>query len=131
MLTIEHDFAATVVTLIDEGAAPLCEDVTIRSHDAGVTIEQYDPDRDEVVRITLSPRQIEELQRALSLPEGVYRFVGARAQGDSGPEGQGKGGPVSGGRGPGGKASGGQGSGSRGTGGQGSGGQGSGGQGSS
>lgn len=74
MFTIEHDFDATVITLVDEGDAPLQEDVTIQGFEDCVTVEQFDPRRDEVVRITLSPAQVRELSAALNLPEGVYRL---------------------------------------------------------
>lgn len=74
MFTIEHDFDATVVTLIDEGAAPLQEDVTITAFEDCVTVTQYDAQRDEVVSVTLSMRQLHELRAALNLPEGVYRL---------------------------------------------------------
>ena len=74
MFTIEHDFDATVVTLIDEGQAPLQEDVTITAFEECVTVTQYDAQRDEVVTVTLSMRQLHELRAALNLPEGVYRL---------------------------------------------------------
>ncbi|NBD30555.1 MAG: hypothetical protein GVY31_11030 [Alphaproteobacteria bacterium] len=74
MFTIEHDFDATVVTLVDEGASHLQEDVTINAFDDCVTVEQVDPRRDEVVRITLSLAQLRDLAMALDLPEGVYRI---------------------------------------------------------
>ncbi|MGR3498498.1 MAG: hypothetical protein ACU0E9_06340 [Limimaricola soesokkakensis] len=73
MFTIEHDFDATVVTLVDEGAANLQEDVTVCAFEDCVTVEQYDPRRDAVVRITLSLHQARELGAALHLPEGIYR----------------------------------------------------------
>ncbi|GAD56711.1 MAG: hypothetical protein ACJASC_002639 [Limimaricola cinnabarinus] len=73
MFTIEHDFDATVVTLVDEGAAHLQEDVTVCAFEDCVTVEQYDARRDAVVRITLSLHQARELQAALNLPEGIYR----------------------------------------------------------
>ncbi len=74
MFTIEHDFDATVITLIDEGAAPLQEDVTITAFEDCVTLTQFDPRSDEVVTITLTMRQVHELRAALNLPEGVYRL---------------------------------------------------------
>ncbi|MCA0204257.1 hypothetical protein [Pararhodobacter sp.] len=74
MFTIEHDFDATVITLIDEGDAPLNEDVVIESHEEGVTLTQVDPDTDEVMVINLSMHQLKELRAALDLPEGIYRL---------------------------------------------------------
>lgn len=73
MLSIEHDFDATVVTLTDEGAAPLQEDVTVTAFEECVTFEQYDAREDRVMKITLSSLQVEELLAALDLPEGIYR----------------------------------------------------------
>lgn len=74
MFTIEHDFDATVVTLVDEGDAPLQEDVTINAFEDCVTLEQFDPRTDTVVRMTLSISQVTDLAAALDLPEGVYRL---------------------------------------------------------
>lgn len=74
MFTIEHEFDATVVTIIDEGDAPLNEDIVIESHDDGATISQVDPDTDEVMFVHFSMRQLRELSAALDLPEGVYRL---------------------------------------------------------
>ncbi|KQB95778.1 phosphomannomutase [Loktanella sp. 1ANDIMAR09] len=74
MFTIEHDYDATVVTLVDEGAAPLKEDVIINAFDDCVTISQFDPRTDEVVRITLSLTQLRDLEAALDLPEGIYQL---------------------------------------------------------
>ena len=71
MFTIEHEFDATVVTLVDEGAAPLQEDVIVNSFAECITVEQFDPRTDSVVRITLSPEQVRDLAAALDLPEGV------------------------------------------------------------
>lgn len=73
MLTIEHDFDATVVTLVDEGPAPLQEDVTVSAFEDCVTVEQYDPRTDEVMRITLSLVQVRDLAAAINLPEGIYQ----------------------------------------------------------
>lgn len=74
MFTIEHDFDATVITLIDEGHEGLAEDVTINAFDDCVTLEQIDPRTDEPVRITLSMHQLRDLAAALDLPEGSYRL---------------------------------------------------------
>ena len=74
MFSIEHEFDATVITLVDEGRAPLVEDVTINSFAECVTLEQLDPRNDMVHKITLSPEQLRDLAAALDLPEGVYQL---------------------------------------------------------
>ena len=77
MFTIEHDFDATVITLIDEAeprTRPLNEDVVILTLDDRVVIEQMSPDGSEVARITLTMQQLTELRLALNLPEGNYRI---------------------------------------------------------
>ena len=74
MFTIEHEFDATVVTLVDEGAALLQEDLTIAAFAECVTLEQLDPRTDRVQRITLSESQLRDLAAALDLPEGIYRL---------------------------------------------------------
>lgn len=73
MFTIEHEFDATVVTLIDEGAEHLKEDVTVNAFEDCVTLEQWEPTTDRVQRITLSLSQLRDLAVALDLPEGIYR----------------------------------------------------------
>jgi hypothetical protein len=73
MFTIEHDFDATVITLIDEGESPLAEDVIVEAFEDCVVIEQLDAETDIALRITLSLRQIKDLAAALDLPEGIYR----------------------------------------------------------
>lgn len=75
MFTIEHEFDATIITLIDEGDDPLHEDVVIESHDGGVSVSQVDPDTDEEMIVHLSMYQLRQLQAALDLPEGVYRLA--------------------------------------------------------
>lgn len=72
MFTIEHEFDATVITLVDEGAVPLQEDVTVCAFEDCVTIEQFDPRADAVVKITFSLLQARDLAAALDLPEGIY-----------------------------------------------------------
>ncbi|MCB1363360.1 MAG: hypothetical protein KDK02_04515 [Rhodobacteraceae bacterium] len=74
MFSIEHEFDATVITLIDEGETPLQEDVTINSFAECVTLEQLDPRTDRVQTITLSPSQLRDLAAALDLPEGIYQL---------------------------------------------------------
>lgn len=74
MFTIEHEFDATVVTLIDDGATPLTEDITISAFASCVTLEQYDERLDRVQKVTLSMAQLRDLQAALDLPEGSYKF---------------------------------------------------------
>ena len=74
MFTIEHDFDATIVTLVDEGAQPLQGDVVLTAFEDCITVEQFDPRTDRDVKITLSPEQVRDLSAALDLPEGVYRL---------------------------------------------------------
>jgi hypothetical protein len=74
MFTIEHDFDATVVTLVDEGKPVLQEDVIIQAFAECVTLQQVDPRTDIVRTITLSISQINDLAAALDLPEGVYQL---------------------------------------------------------
>ncbi len=73
MFTIEHEFDATVITLVDEGATPLREDVTVQAFASQITFEQWDPRTDRITKITLSPDQLRDLTAALNLPEGIYR----------------------------------------------------------
>jgi hypothetical protein len=77
MFTIEHDFDATVITLVDEGAAtaPLQEDIIIEAFEDCVVLRQIDPLTDEPVSITLSLTQLADLAAALDLPEGSYRIA--------------------------------------------------------
>jgi len=74
MFTIEHDYDATVITLVDEGKAPLNEDVIINAFDDCITVSQWDPRLEETVQITLSFSQLRDVEAALDLPEGVYRL---------------------------------------------------------
>lgn len=77
MFSIEHEFDSTVVTLVDDGAAPLMEDVVINAFEECVTVEQWDPRTDQVHKITLSMAQMRDLAAALNLPEGVYSLAPA------------------------------------------------------
>ncbi|WP_299688828.1 hypothetical protein [uncultured Tateyamaria sp.] len=74
MFTIEHEFDSTVITLVDDGAAPLQEDVIVNSFAECITVEQFDPRTDSTMRVTLSPEQVRDLAAALDLPEGVYQL---------------------------------------------------------
>lgn len=74
MFTIEHEFDASVVTLVDDGGAPLREDAVIAVFDDRITITQFDPDTDGDVVITLSLAQARDLGVAMNLPEGSYRL---------------------------------------------------------
>lgn len=74
MFSIEHEFDSTVITLVDEGDAPLQEDIVINSFAECVTLEQLDPRTDRMQKITLSPEQLRDLAAALDLPEGVYQL---------------------------------------------------------
>lgn len=74
MFTIEHDFDATVITLVDEGETYLQEDVIVQTFAECVTVEQYDERTDQMHKITLSMTQIRDLAAALNLPEGVYHL---------------------------------------------------------
>jgi len=72
MFTIEHEFDATVVTLIDDEAAPAQEDVTITIFEDAVSIEQLDPRSGRVQKVALSMNQMQDLRAALDKPEGAY-----------------------------------------------------------
>lgn len=74
MFTIEHDFDASIITLVDDGETPLKEDVIISAFASVVTVEQYDERTDRVHQISLSMAQLRDLRAALDLPEGSYQF---------------------------------------------------------
>ena len=75
MFSIEHDFDATVITLVDEGEQPLNEDVRIEAFADCIAVEQMDERSGSVMRIVLSHQQLRDLAMALDLPEGVYRHA--------------------------------------------------------
>ena len=81
MFTIEHEFDSTVITLVDEGARHLREDIVINAFDDCVTLEQHEPTTDRVMRVTLSLSQLRDIAAALDLPEGVYKRVRAPGAG--------------------------------------------------
>lgn len=72
MFTIEHDFDASVITLVDEGPAPLQEDVSVTNFDRAFHLSQYNETTGRTAQITLSLRQLRDLAAALDLPEGMY-----------------------------------------------------------
>jgi len=76
MFSIEHEFDSTVITLVDEGAPRLEEDVIVNAFEECVTVEQFNPRTDRVDKITLSMAQLRDLAAALNLPEGVYSLGG-------------------------------------------------------
>ncbi|SDY61650.1 hypothetical protein SAMN05444004_102145 [Jannaschia faecimaris] len=75
MFSIEHDFDATVITLVDEGEddRPPAEDVVVAAFEDCVTLTQPDPRDGTPVSVTLTMGQLQDLATALNLPEGVYR----------------------------------------------------------
>lgn len=72
MFSVEHEFDSTVITLVDEGAAPLGEDVIVRAREDGATLEQFDVQADAVRTVRLSMSQLRDLAAALNAAEGVY-----------------------------------------------------------
>ncbi|WP_458791389.1 hypothetical protein [Yoonia sp. MH D7] len=74
MFTIEHDYDATVITLVDEDKNPLLEDVVINTFEDQVTVSQWDPRTDQMMTVTFSLSQARDLKAALDLPEGIYRI---------------------------------------------------------
>ncbi|MFV2035168.1 MAG: hypothetical protein ACC631_08685 [Halocynthiibacter sp.] len=74
MFTIEHEFDATVITLVDGPGQHLNEDIIVNAFEDCVTVEQFDPRNKTVHKVTLSPAQLQDLAAALDLPEGVYRL---------------------------------------------------------
>lgn len=75
MFTIEHEFDATVVTLVDDPAPYRQEDVIITAFEDCITIEQEGREGEPVQKITLSLAQLADLTAALNLPEGIYTRV--------------------------------------------------------
>ncbi len=79
MFTIEHEYDATVITLVDEDGPSLREDVTIAAFEDCVTVTQTDTRTDMAITVTLSMSQLRDLSMALDLPEGSYRLEKAPA----------------------------------------------------
>lgn len=84
MFTIEHDFDATVITLIDEGQTYLREDISVANFDDCIVLEQMDPVTDRLQRVTLSMQQARDLAAAFNLPEGSYRLKPQKTDRQSG-----------------------------------------------
>ena len=74
MFSIEHTFDATIVTLVDEGAGHLQEDIIVSAFEDCITLTQVETHTDIARTITLSLTQLKDLAAALDLPEGVYRL---------------------------------------------------------
>lgn len=74
MFTIEHDFDASVITLVDEGEPYLQEDVIVEIFEDCIVVQQVDPITDQPMRLTFSLQQARDLAAALNLPEGSYRL---------------------------------------------------------
>lgn len=72
MFTIEHEFDATIITLIDDAPGHRQADVTIHAFEECVTIEQVDSRTDNPIVVTLSAAQLRDLAAAMDLPEGAY-----------------------------------------------------------
>lgn len=75
MFTIEHEFEATVITLVDDASEHLEEDVRVALHEDKTVVEQVDAETGKVKRITLSPAQLSDLLASVNLPEGAYTKV--------------------------------------------------------
>jgi hypothetical protein len=73
MFTIEHEFDATVVTLIDEGKGYRQPDVTVNAFEDVITLVQFEAGSDRMQTVSLSMKQIQDLAASLNLPEGSYR----------------------------------------------------------
>lgn len=74
MFTIEHEFDATLITLVDEDGPTLREDVVISAFEDCITVTQIDTRTDLPVTVSLSMSQLRDLSMALNLPEGSYRL---------------------------------------------------------
>ncbi len=74
MFSIEHEFDATVITLVDEDSRAFQEDVVINAFAECITLEQFNPRLERAEKIRLSLEQVRDLAAALDLPEGVYRI---------------------------------------------------------
>ena len=69
MFTIEHDFDASVITLVDEGAPYLQEDVVVEIYEDCIVVQQHDPITD-LAAVPRSGSGVELAGRQLSV--GTY-----------------------------------------------------------
>lgn len=72
MFTIEDEFEATKITLVDDTDPEVQPDVVIRIAADAVAIRQYNVDADLPDEITLSNSQLADLRAAINLPAGAY-----------------------------------------------------------
>ena len=73
MFTIEHEFDSTVITLVDEGQAPLQEDVVVNGFEECVTVEQYDQRQDQTQKSLYQSPRCEILWRPFLYRKGCIR----------------------------------------------------------
>lgn len=73
MLTIEHEFDHTKITVLDEGETDhVFDDITIKAFEDHIRLEQYDPDENRSHSVIISIAQLKQVITALNLPEGSY-----------------------------------------------------------
>ena len=71
MFLIEHEFGSTVITLVDEGAAQLQENLIIDSFAEWLTIKQCDVWTDKINKLIFSMTWLKDSSSAINVPEGV------------------------------------------------------------
>ena len=72
MFTIEDEFDATKITLVDDTDPEVQPDVVIKITADSISIRQYNVDADLPDEITLSHSQLADLRAAINLPAGSY-----------------------------------------------------------
>lgn len=72
MITIEHEFDNTTVTLLDDGGE--YEDVSVVLFDDVVYIQQYYENTDKSAVIAMTPKMWSVLIASMNLPEGTYQI---------------------------------------------------------
>lgn len=70
MITIEHEFDNTTVTILDDSGEH--EDVAVVLFEDVVFIQQYYENTDKSVVLAMTPKMWKELITAVNLPEGAY-----------------------------------------------------------